>query len=154
MSEETADTDASGIMFRALNEIGIIAQLAGTAFERVMPGAMTLPQFAVLNHLARLGGNRTPLDLARAMQVTKGTMTNTLGHLERAGFISIAPDAKDKRSKRIDITATGLRARDAAIATLAPELRGLSCAVPAEEVAAILPMLERLRRALDARRDS
>ena len=62
MSQETAPSDQDlTAMFRFLNEIGIIAQLSGTAFEKVMPGTMTLPQFTVLNHLTRLGGNRTPV---------------------------------------------------------------------------------------------
>ena len=90
------------LMFGFFNEIGIIAQLSGNAFEKVMTGGMTLSQFSVLNHLARLGGNRTPLQIARAMQVTKGTMTNTLGHLERARHISVRPDERDGRSKRVD----------------------------------------------------
>ena len=32
------------LVFRVFNEIGIIAQLAGNAFERVMPDGMTLAQ--------------------------------------------------------------------------------------------------------------
>ena len=34
----------------------IIAQLSGAAFEKVMPDGMTLPQFSVLDHVARRGG--------------------------------------------------------------------------------------------------
>lgn len=146
------ENDAAA-MFRLLNEIGIIAQLSGTAFERVMPQGMTLPQFVVLNHLTRLGGDRTPLQLARAMQVTKGTMTNTLGHLERAGHILVTPDPTDRRSKRIDITAMGRKARDAAIAAVTPELLALAGAFPSESIATALPLLEDLRRLLDARRN-
>ena len=139
-------------LFRLLNEIGIIAQLSGNAFERVMPEGMTLPQFVVLNHLIRLGGDRTPLDLARAMQVTKGAMTNTLHHLQAAGYISVRPDERDGRSKRVNPTDCGRRARDAAIAALEPELSALAEFVPAGEVRSVLPCLERLRRVLDERR--
>jgi DNA-binding MarR family transcriptional regulator len=148
-------TDADDLerMFRLMNEIGIIAQLSGTAFERVMPDGLTMPQFVVLNHLARLGGNRTPQDLARAMQVTKGTMTNTLGHLERAAYVAITPDAKDGRAKRVDITERGRAARAAAIAAVNPELRAIADRLPAADVLAALPFLERLRRFLDERRN-
>lgn len=45
----------SAMAFRVLNEIGIISQLATTAFERAMPQGMTLAQFTVLNHFVRLG---------------------------------------------------------------------------------------------------
>ncbi len=140
-------------MFRFFNEIGIIAQLSGNAFEKVMTGGMTLPQFSVLNHLVRLGGNRTPLDIARAMQVTKGTMTNTLGHLQRAGHITIRPDEKDGRSKRVDITVSGRNARDAAIAAMVPELAWLAERIALKDVNAALPLLEQVRKLLDERRN-
>jgi DNA-binding MarR family transcriptional regulator len=98
--------------FRFVTEIAIIEQLAGAAMEKVMPADMTRPQFDVLNHLARLGGEWTPLRLAAAMQVTKGTMTNTLGHLGDKGFVAIRPDDKDGRSKLVSLTEPGRAARD------------------------------------------
>lgn len=140
-------------MFRFFNEIGIIAQLSGNAFEKVMTGGMTLPQFSVLNHLVRLGGNRTPLAIARAMQVTKGTMTNTLGHLQRAGHITIRPDEKDGRSKRVDITDKGRAAREQAIAAMTPELAWLAERIALKDVDAALPLLEQVRKLLDERRN-
>lgn len=140
-------------LFRFFNEIGIIAQLSGNAFEKVMTGGMTLPQFSVLNHLVRLGGNRTPLQIARAMQVTKGTMTNTLGHLERAGHIAVRPDERDGRSKRVDITGKGRAAREEAIAAMAPELAWLAERIRVDDVEAALPLLEQVRKLLDERRN-
>jgi DNA-binding MarR family transcriptional regulator len=139
-------------LFRVFNEIGILAQLSGTTFERVMPEGLNLPQFVVLNHMVRLGDDRTPVELARAMQVTKGTMTNTVGHLERAGFVEVRPDGKDGRSKRVGLTAAGRGVRDAAIAALAPELEAIGAHFPPERVDGLLPQLEVLRRILDDRR--
>jgi hypothetical protein len=55
--------------FRFITEIAIIEQLARAALEKVMPADMTQPQFDVLHHLARLGGEWTPLRIANAMQV-------------------------------------------------------------------------------------
>jgi DNA-binding MarR family transcriptional regulator len=141
-------------MFRFLNEIGIVAQLSGNAFERTMPDGMTLPQFVVLNHLIRLGGGKTPLDLARAMQVTKGAMTNTLGHLERAGHISVTPDPNDGRSKRVDITAGGRAIHADAVRAIGPELEHLLSVLPLDRIEAALPLLEDLRRILDERRSA
>ena len=154
MSQETAPSDQDlTAMFRFLNEIGIIAQLSGTAFEKVMPGTMTLPQFTVLNHLTRLGGNRTPVEIARAMQVSKGAMTNTIGHLERAGWIVVRPDDRDGRSKRIDITEPGRAAHASAIAAIAPELTWLAGILSAERVREATPLLTEMRQALDRRRE-
>ena len=154
MSEDsTANERDVAAMFRFLNEIGIIAQLSGAAFEKVMPGTMTLSQFTVLNHLTRLGGNRTPLQIANAMQVTKGTMTNTLGHLERAGWIAIRPDEKDGRSKRVDITESGRAAHGDAVKSVAPELVWLCGVLNPTQVRKTTPLLEAMRMALDQRRN-
>lgn len=149
----TAGPSDGETMFRILNEIGIIAQLSGNAFEKVMPDGMTLSQFTVLNHLTRLGDGRTPLSIAQAMQVTKGAMTNTLGHLEGKGFIRIDPDAHDGRSKRVFLKPEGRFARDVAIAALGPELAALCAKIPVDELAKALPLLETLRKVLDARRN-
>ena len=149
----TASENDLQTLFRFLNEIGIVAQLSANAFEKVMPAGMTLPQFVVLNHLVRLGDGRTPLSIAQAMQVTKGAMTNTLGHLEGKGFITIVPDAHDGRSKRVSLTPMGKAARDAAIKALGPELAGIAGEIALSEIAKALPVLENLRKVLDTRRN-
>ncbi|HTO32908.1 MAG TPA: MarR family transcriptional regulator [Pararhizobium sp.] len=140
-------------LFRFFNEIGIVAQLSATAFEKVMPPGMTLPQFVVLNHLSRLGDGRTPLSIAQAVQVTKGAMTNTLGHLEGKGLITLAPDPHDGRSKRVFMTQDGQAARLAAIEALGPELSGVAGEIVLSDIADVLPVLENLRKVLDARRN-
>jgi DNA-binding MarR family transcriptional regulator len=140
-------------MFRFLNEIGIIAQLSGAAFEKVMPGTMTLPQFVVLNHLTRLGGNRTPVEIARALQVSKGAMTNTIGHLDRAGWIAVRPDDHDGRAKRVDLTEAGRLAHSGAISAIAPELVWLSRVVSVDRVRDAISLLTEMRQALDRRRE-
>jgi len=140
-------------LFRFFNEVGIVAQLSGNAFEKVMPEGMTLPQFVVLNHLIRVGEGRTPLSIAQAMQVTKGAMTNTLGHLEGKSFIVITPDPHDRRSKRVSLTPQGRAAHEDAIRALGPELRDLAGEIPLVGVIETLPVLETLRKVLDARRN-
>jgi DNA-binding MarR family transcriptional regulator len=87
------------LAFRVLNEIGIIDQLGTTLFERAMPHGLTVPQFVVLNHFVRLGGDKTPMALAEALQVTKATMTSTLQRLEQKGFIAVTPDPHDGRGR-------------------------------------------------------
>jgi DNA-binding MarR family transcriptional regulator len=139
--------------FRLLTEIGIIAQLAGTAFEKVLPLGMTMPQFEVLHHLARAGGEWTPARLANAMQLSKGAMTNTLGHLARRDYVAIRPDESDGRSKLVSLTVQGLAARNAAITALMPELEAIIENVSAKLISDTIPPLERIRRFLDKRRD-
>ena len=145
-------------VFRFLTEIGIIEQLARNAFERVMPGGLTLSQFAVLNHFARRhfardGGTQSPRSLARAMQVSKGTMTNTLQKLEAKGLIAMAPDPTDGRGKQVSVTETGLALRQAAIAALAPDLESLIAAFGERRFARATPFLSAVREYLDRARD-
>ena len=77
------------LLFTLFNEIGIISQLSNAAFEKVLPDGLKVSHFSVLNHLARLGDNKSPSSLASAFQVTKGAMTNTLGRLEARGLVKV-----------------------------------------------------------------
>jgi DNA-binding MarR family transcriptional regulator len=144
--------DLETLYFRLFNEIGIIAQLSASRFQRVLPHGLTVAQFSLLNHCVRLGDGWTPARLAAAFQVTRGTMTNTLQKLEAKGFIRIEADAEDARSKRIYLKSTGRAARDLALKELAPELTGLPEGFPPELAASILPALEQLRIWLDTHR--
>ena len=140
-------------LFSVFNEIGIIAQLSNTAFERVLADGMTVSQFSVLNHLVRLGDGKNPSSIANAFQVTRGAMTNTLGKLETRGCIDIRSDAEDGRGKKVFITAKGRRAREAGLAALGPQLSVLLSDFDEAEFEAALPFLQRLRSVLDAARD-
>lgn len=145
-----ADVDA--LYFQLFNEIGIIAQLSTSRFQRVMPHGLTVAQFSLLNHCVRLGDGWTPARLAAAFQVTKGTMTNTLQKLEAKGFIQVDPDPNDARSKRVFLTPSGRSAHKAALKALVPELAQLPAGFPPALAAEILPALERLRIWLDTNR--
>jgi DNA-binding MarR family transcriptional regulator len=147
-----AATGDEALLFRLLNEIGIINQLATTAFERVMPHDLTLAQFTILNHCMRLGDNKTPAQLADILQVTRGTLTSTLGRLAEKRFVRLVPDAEDGRSNRVVLTAAGRKARDAAIVAALPLLETARLAMPRATVVRMLPALEDLRRWLDANR--
>jgi DNA-binding MarR family transcriptional regulator len=150
----TQKVDGSPVdgLFRWFTEVAIIAQLSGRLLEGMLPAGMTMSQFGVLNHLARVGDGQTPMRIARAMQVTKGAITNTLGHLERAGHVRITPDISDGRSKKVELTAEGRAARMAAIKAVSPELAAIASLVSPDDVATSLGALERVRRILDQRR--
>lgn len=149
----TSDAEPSDRLFEYLTEVMILAQLVTNALERHLPGAMTTAQFGVLNHLSRIGRAQSPAEIARAMQVTKGTMTSTLGALQRAGHVSIAPDDRDGRAKRVSLTPAGRDARAQAIANMTPEIREISATLPPGTASSGLPPLRTLRRVLDDRRN-
>jgi DNA-binding MarR family transcriptional regulator len=140
------------IAFRVMNEIGIIDQLGTTLFERSMPHGLTLPQFVVLNHFVRLGGERSPLELADAFQVTKATMSSTLQRLETKGFIAMTPDPNDGRAKRVTITDKGRRARNTAIQSIETDLKALEAEVGIAVLQGALPILQKLHAFFDQRR--
>jgi DNA-binding MarR family transcriptional regulator len=140
------------LAFQVLNEIGIVAQLAGNRMERLMPPGLSMAGFFVLNHFVRLGGERSPLALARAFQVSKGAMTNTVQRLEAAGWVSVSPDPKDGRAKRVAITEAGRAVREACVARLGPSLAEVETGVGQPRLEALLPELRRLRAWLDANR--
>jgi DNA-binding MarR family transcriptional regulator len=48
-----------------------------------------------------------PSDLAEEMQITKQSVNELLGHLERRGYLVREPDPADSRSRRIRLTDQG-----------------------------------------------
>lgn len=145
--------DRVPLYFAFFNEIGIIAQLSRAAFEARLPDGVTLPHFSVLNHLIRVADGRTPLELARAFQVPKTSMTNTLAGLEARGFVETRPNPKDKRSKRVWLTDEGRRFRDEAISLLVPTMEAFAERFPAGAIDDLVPRLTEIRTFLDAARD-
>ena len=145
---QSADT-----LFAFFNEVGIVNQLASNRFERALPDGLTLSQFSVLNNFARLGGTRTPAQLANAFQVTRGAMTNTLKKLETRGAITIDSDPEDGRGKIVRMTRSGLALRNRAIKSAMAELEPLTEFVDLTWMEQVLPELRRLRAHLDRARD-
>ncbi len=139
--------------FRLFNEIGIISQLSRAMFELRLEHGFILPHFSVLNHLIRVGDGKTPLELSRAFQVPKASMTHTLSGLEKAGYIEAKTNEQDKRSKQIFITDAGREFRDSAIQGLEPDVNEITRYFTEEQAAAIVPALTQLREVLDNMRD-
>lgn len=140
------------LYFRMFNEIGIISQLSSNRLERVLPPGMSIAQFSLLNHLVRLGGAWAPSRLARAFQVTKGAMTNTLQRLEAQGLIRVTVDPDDARGKLVEITEAGRRMREKCIRATGIAMGDIVKLFPTDDVGAVLPFLEHLRKTLDENR--
>jgi DNA-binding MarR family transcriptional regulator len=134
-------------------EVGILAQLSRALFEARLPAGFSLPQFTVLNHLVRVQDGRTPLDLARAFQVPKTSMTHSLAVLERHGLVEMRPNARDGRSKCVFLTDAGRAFRAKALTAIAPDLAALAARFPAARLAEVLPVLTDLRQIMDAQRE-
>ncbi len=72
---------------QVFDEIRYIEHLVRTAIARKLPVGLTYPQFEVMNLLSRRGDGITPLAIARALQMTKSGLTNTLQRLHARKLI-------------------------------------------------------------------
>ncbi|AWD22092.1 MarR family winged helix-turn-helix transcriptional regulator [Pseudogemmobacter blasticus] len=145
MSTERNDDIAVALF----GELFMADQLARNRVSKALPRGMELSHFSVLNHLARVGDERTPAQLARAFHVTRGAMTNTLTRLEWAGHVHIRPDWDDARQKFVSISPSGRAARDAAVQAVAPMIADVVAALGADRVRAVLPVLREMRARLE-----
>lgn len=140
--------------FQLFTEIGIIDQLAGNTFERVLPAGMTRAQFGVLQHLSRRARpSQSPGTIAAAMQVSRATMTSTLGRLAQRGLVAIADDPTDGRGKQVQLTSYGEEMRQTCIAAILPLMPLVGQALDPAKQEQLLGLLRRLREVLDAARD-
>ena len=152
MNERPENQDRNGTYFRFFNELGIINQLAGTRAERFLPFGLTMSQFSVLNHFMRGLPPKSPLELAKAFQVTKGAMTNTVRQLETKGFVDVRPHETDGRSKIVSISDEGRTAHQTAQHALADAFSDFTDNFTMQEIGELLPALEKVRIWLDENR--
>jgi DNA-binding MarR family transcriptional regulator len=104
--------------------------------------------------MIRLGHERrAPAKIASAVQVTKGAMTGTLKRLEAEGWISVTADPDDGRGKVVMLTPEGRAIRETALSVLALQLELVLRAVSEDELRQAIPVLQKVRAALDAARD-
>lgn len=142
-------SDPKDLAAALFSELFMADQLARARLSRLLPRGMELSHFGVLNHLAKIQGERSPAELARVFHVTRGAMTNTLGKLEMAGHVHIRPDWDDARRKFVAISPAGRAARDAALHAIAPVILGMTDRLGVERVRAALPVLRELRLVLE-----
>ncbi|ARE83576.1 MarR family protein [Roseovarius sp. EC-HK134] len=143
------DTTSNSLAVALFSEILTNEQLIRSRLTRVLPKGMEISHFSVLNHLARIGDERSPAQLAKSFHVTRGAMTNTLSKLEWAGYVHIRPDWDDARRKMVAISPSGRQARDAAMAAITPMVSDLIRDLGEDRVRASLPVLRELRARLE-----
>jgi len=146
--------DKRQLIFGFFNEIGIIHQLSTTLLNHRLPDGLHASHFGVLGHLLKRPEGQTPLAIANAFQVTKGTMTHTLRVLEKRDLIVQVPHPKDGRSKIVKTTKEGAIFFDEARKSLAPAFERLEGKLDLDQMIAMLPALQKIREVIDSDRDS
>ena len=139
-------------LLQLMNEVGIVAQLSQNSASRLLAPELNLSQFIVLNHFVRVAEETSLSRLARAMEVTKGAMANTVSRLESKGYISIRPDPDDGRGKLARLTPAGRAARNRAVARLDERLAPLAATLSERELNAVLASLRKARVWFDENR--
>ena len=145
----TEETRRDPVVIALFGEIVMVETLARARLARALPKGMELSHFMVLNHFARLGGEKTPAQLARIFHVTRGAMSNTIGRLDAAGYIHVRPDWEDGRRKWVSLSSAGQAARDRAIVAIAPVFDDVVAGVGLERMRTALPILRRVRELRD-----
>jgi len=145
--------DQQKLVFQFFIEVGIIHQLSVAMFNKRLPEGLHVSHFSVLNHLVRLGDGEMPQTLAKAFQLSKGTMTHTLAALSKRGFIRLEPNEKDGRSKLVFVTDLGRAFRHRAMENLGPMMSQLETRLDFTQIAKMQSELAGVRAVLDDNRD-
>ena len=143
-----SDTTSNSLAVTLFSEILTNDQLIRNRLSKVLPKGMELSHFSVLNQLARTSEERSPAQLAKSFNVTRGAMTNTLNKLEWAGYVHIRPDWDDARRKRVAISPAGRAALYVALEAITPLISEVVAELGEANVRATLPVLRELRAKL------
>ena len=127
------------------SEIGVIEHHMRMGVSKQLPKGMTYAHFEVLLHLVRHGDGQTPAELADAMLMSKGAMTNVLQKMESQGQITVLGDVSDRRKKRVRITRRGLDAYAEVLKAIRWKTDALRSAFTEAEFKDALPFLKALR---------
>lgn len=102
-----------------------------------------------LMHLGLSGGGITQTDLAARAGIDGSTLVRVVAHLVTSGMIERRPDARDRRARRLYLTAEG----EAAVATITRAMSDLEArmltAFPEDEVRHAAGLLRRITLSLE-----
>jgi DNA-binding MarR family transcriptional regulator len=138
---------------QVFDEIRYIEHLVRTTIARKLPVGLNYPQFEVMNLLSRRGDGTTPLAIARALQMTKSGLTNTLQRLLARKLIAVENCEADARRKRIWLTPDGRQAYAQSMAAIRPKMESLRDGFTPKEFREALPFLRALRTWLGEKDD-
>jgi DNA-binding MarR family transcriptional regulator len=131
------------------SEIGLIEHLRRASVSQDLPPGMTYSQFEMLRHFFRDGDGQTPAELAKALIMTKGAITNTLQRLEAQHYVVVLDDPDDGRRKRAKVTLKGVAAYNQVMKGMRWKFEALRGSFTEAELRQALPFLQALRAFLE-----
>jgi DNA-binding MarR family transcriptional regulator len=149
--QQLPGTDLSGR--QVIWRIDTLARLLNQQIAREIDRfGVSSTEFKLLLGLLRQGPpyESAPTDLARAMLLTSGAMTNLLDRLETAGYVVRAPDPYDGRGVRVRLTERGQSVIEAAHAAYLTRERALLSMLTADERDTLAALLRKMLIPLEA----
>jgi len=142
------DATAMAVVGRLLS---IGRQLEGRANAALKPLGLHYTDLDVLATLRRGGRpyRRTPTELRDAVLITSGAMTACLDRLEGNGLIARVADPHDRRSSAAELTTTGRKLIDKAIAVRFAEAADALANLSDAERVRLAALLKKLGRGLE-----
>ncbi|MBI2206856.1 MAG: MarR family transcriptional regulator [Candidatus Rokubacteria bacterium] len=119
--------------------------------RRELGADFTLPQFDVLNQLARRPDGMTFVDLSRQLLVTAGNLTGIVDRLERDRLVRRRPHPADRRAARLTLTPRGWKAVSEAVPVHHETIARMLALLPRRDLAQLRVLLGRLRDRLEHR---
>lgn len=86
----------------------------------------------------------TQRELTRRLRIQPGSVSEVIGKLEAAGFVSRSPSETDRRTANLTLTESGLAAAEEACAQRKERHRQMFSSLSGEEKAALLGLLEKV----------
>jgi DNA-binding MarR family transcriptional regulator len=115
--------------------------------SRLKPLSMTWPQFGVLIALAERDGV-SQRELGELLEADRQTVSVICDSLEKHGWAERRRDPSDRRANRVCLTEDGRAAIEQAQAVVWSAYTAIGETLTADEVAAVVPKLERLFAAI------
>src|SRR5690606_21649558 len=137
------DAQPLAVIGRILRLAGILEQRANAALR---PSGLAVWGFDVLGALRRQGEpySLTPKELMDSTMLSSGAMTNRIDRLQELGFVRREPNAADRRSLRVTLTAAGLDVLELAIPARLGEARDALRGLTQEERSQLANLLRKL----------
>jgi DNA-binding MarR family transcriptional regulator len=127
--------------------LGALQDVHDRLEEALEPVGLSLAKFGVLARLVA-AGEPLPLGmLAERCACVRSNITQLVDRLEAEKLVHRAPDPRDRRSIRAELTAEGRRLYDSGRAALEATEQKLFAWLPGPERAELLRLLQSLRRA-------
>lgn len=119
--------------------------------RRELGNGFTLPQFDVLNQLARRPDGMTFVELSRQLLVTAGNLTGIVDRLEREKLVRRGPHPADRRAIRLTLTPRGWKAVSATVPPHHAAIARLMASLSRRDLQTLRILLGRLRDRLEGR---